>query len=278
MLNTSALDSENTYDAILVGAGIMSSTLAVLLHELEPDLRVLIVERLSSPGLESSSAKNNAGTGHAANCELNYTPIQEGGGISTTKAFEINKSFEKSLEFWASLAEKEKLKPETFLNKLPHISLVFGDKDISLLKRRFYALSSHAAFSEMEFTMDHDELKDWIPLVMDGRKKSQKIAATRITRGTDIDFGNLTRSYINEIESEGSIEINFSTNVENLQQDFEGDWYLSLKGTQKNRIVRSKFVFLVLDQSLYFLGPEGELYLFCRNQEFLKDCLMQDFL
>jgi len=245
VLNTSALDSENTYDAILVGAGIMSSTLAVLLHELEPDLRVVIVERLSSPGLESSSAKNNAGTGHAANCELNYTPIQEGGGISTTKAFEINKSFEKSLEFWASLAEKEKLKPETFLNKLPHISLVFGDKDISLLKRRFYELSSHAAFSQMEFTMDHMELKDWIPLVMDGREKSQKIAATRITRGTDIDFGNLTRSYINQIEEAKSIEINYSTNVENLQQDSEGDWYLSLEaGAKKNRIVRSKFVFL----------------------------------
>ena len=244
MLNTSAPDSTNTYDAILVGAGIMSSTLAVLLHELEPDLRLLIVERLSLPGLESSSAKNNAGTGHAANCELNYTPIQEGGGISTTKAFEINKSFEQSLEFWASLSEKGKLKPETFLNKLPHISFVFGDKDISLLKRRFYELSSHAAFSQMEFTMDHMELKDWIPLVMDGREKSQKIAATRITRGTDIDFGNLTRSYIKQIESKESIEINFLTNVENLQQDNDGDWYLSLKGRQENRIVRSKFVFL----------------------------------
>ena len=244
MFNTTTADLENTYDAILVGAGIMSSTLAVLLNELEPDLRLLIVERLSSPGLESSSANNNAGTGHAANCELNYTPIQEGRGISTTKAFEINKSFEKSLEFWASLAEKEKLKPKTFLKKLPHISLVFGDKDISLLKRRFYELSSHVAFSGMEFTMDHDELKDWIPLVMDGREKSQKIAATRITRGTDIDFGNLTRSYINEIESEESIEINFSTNVENLQKDNDGVWYLSLKGTPKNRVVRSKFVFL----------------------------------
>ena len=109
MFNTSASNSENTYDAILVGAGIMSSTLAVLLHELEPDLKLLIVERLSSPGLESSSAMNNAGTGHAANCELNYTPIQDDGAIRTTKAFEINKSFEQSLEFWASLAEKGKL-------------------------------------------------------------------------------------------------------------------------------------------------------------------------
>ena len=200
MFNTGTPDSENTYDAILVGAGIMSSTLAVLLHELEPDLRLLVVERLSSAGLESSCAKNNAGTGHAANCELNYTPIQDDGSICTTKAFEINKSFEQSLEFWASLVEKGKLIPETFLNKLPHISLVFGDKDISLLKKRFSELGSHAAFAQMEFTKDHDELKDWIPLIMDGRHKSEKIAATRIKRGTDIDFGNLTRSYINQIE------------------------------------------------------------------------------
>ena len=244
MFSFSTPDSKNTYDAVLVGAGIMSSTLAVLMHELEPDLRVLIVERLSSPGLESSNANNNAGTGHAANCELNYTPIQKDGGISTAKAFEINKSFERSLEFWASLAEEGKLMPQTFLNKLPHISLVFGDEDISFLKKRFFALSSHAAFSQMEFTMDHGELKDWIPLLMDGREKSEKIGATRIKRGTDIDFGNLTRSYIKQIEKSKSIEIDFLTNVEDLQQDSEGQWYLSLKGTQKNRIVKSKFVFL----------------------------------
>ena len=245
MFNTSASGSENTYDAILVGAGIMSSTLAVLLHELEPDLRLLVVERLSSAGLESSCAMNNAGTGHAANCELNYTPIQEDGSLSTTKAFEINKSFEQSLEFWGSLVEKGKLKPNTFLNKLPHISLVFGDEDISFLEKRFTELSSQPAFAQMEFTKDHCQLKDWIPLIMDGRKESETIAATRIKRGTDIDFGSLTRSYINQIEGKKSIEINYSTNVENLQKDSEGDWYLSLEGGKhSNRIVRSKFVFL----------------------------------
>ena len=211
----------------------MSSTLAVLLHELDPNLRLLIVERLSAAGLESSNANNNAGTGHAANCELNYTPVQKGGFISTNKAFEINKSFEQSLEFWATLVEEGKLISETFLNKLPHISVVFGNEDISFLKKRFSDLSSHAAFSKMEFTTDNAELNDWIPLVMEGRKQSEKIGATRITRGTDIDFGNLTRSYINLIERKKSIEINFSTNVDNLEQDCEGDWYLSLKGEKK---------------------------------------------
>ena len=236
--------SENNYDAILVGAGIMSSTLAVLLHELEPDLRLLIVERLSSAGLESSCAMNNAGTGHAANCELNYTPIQEDGSLVISKAFEINKSFEQSLEFWASLTEEGKLVPKSFLNKLPHVSVVFGDKDISFLKKRFSKLSSHYAFAQMEFTEDHDELRDWIPLIMDNRKQNEKIAATRIKRGTDIDFGSLTRSYINQIEGENSIEINYSTNVKNLHQDNQGDWCLSLEGAKKNRIVKSKFVFL----------------------------------
>jgi len=265
LFNSSTVDAENTYDAILVGAGIMSSTLAVLLNELEPDFRLLIVERLSSPGLESSSAKNNAGTGHAANCELNYTPVQEDGSISTSKAFEINKSFEQSLELWASLAEKGKLKPETFLNKLPHISLVFGDEDISTLKKRFSQLSSHAEFAQMEFTEDHVELKDWIPLVMDGRKKGEKIGATRIQRGTDIDFGNLTRSYINQIKEKDSIEINYSTNVENLEQDNDGYWYLALKGETKNRKVRSKFVFLGAGGGTLSLLqksgiPEGLLY------------------
>ena len=285
MFNTSASESENTYDAILVGAGIMSSTLAVLLHELEPDLRLLIVERLSSAGLESSCAKNNAGTGHAANCELNYTPIQEDGSFSTCKAFEINKCFEQSLEFWASLAERGKLIPEKFLNKLPHISLVFGDKNISLLERRFSELSSHAAFAQIEFTKDHGELKDWIPLIMDGRKQCEKIAATRIKRGTDVDFGNLTRSYINQIEEAKSFEINYSTNVGNLQQDNKGDWYLSLEGGGgRNRIVRSKFVFLgagggaltLLQKSCI---PEGLLYagfpvsgkwLICEEEESTK--------
>jgi len=236
--------SESTYDAILVGAGIMSSTLALLLHELDPDLRLLIVERLSSAGLESSCAINNAGTGHAANCELNYTPILEDGSLSTIKAFEINKSFEKSLELWATLAEKGKLIPKTFLNKLPHISVVFGDRDISFLKKRFAELNSHAAFAQMEFTQDHGKLREWIPLIMDGRKESEKIAATRIERGTDIDFGSLTRSYIKEIEGSKSIEINYSTNVENLQKDNQGNWYLSLGGAKKSRVVRSNFVFL----------------------------------
>lgn len=116
----------NSYDVVLVGAGIMSATLATLLHELDPDLRMLLVERLEGPAQESSAAVNNAGTGHAANCELNYTPLQADGTVATTKALAINAAFETSLQFWASLAEQGQLNPGSFLHQVPHLSAVWG--------------------------------------------------------------------------------------------------------------------------------------------------------
>ena len=151
--------SENCYDAVLIGAGIMSSTLGVLLKELEPDIRLLIIERLDLPALESSAAVNNAGTGHAANCELNYTPPKADGSIEIEKALRINKSFEQSLEFWASLTELGKLTPHKFLNPLPHISFVWGERDVHYLRERYRRLRSLNAFSDMEWSSD---LENWL--------------------------------------------------------------------------------------------------------------------
>ena len=134
------------YDAVLIGAGIMSATLAALLNELDSNLRLLLIERLDEPGLESSAALNNAGTGHAANCELNYTPIESNGEIALSKALAINVAFERSLEFWASLAEKNKLSPNKFLHLVPHLSLVWGEKDVDFLKKRFEELIKFEGF------------------------------------------------------------------------------------------------------------------------------------
>ena len=124
------------FDAVLVGGGIMGATLAVLLHELDPELRLLLLERLDQPALESSAAVNNAGTGHAANCELNYTPQQADGTVATAKALRINTSFERSLEFWASLSEQGRLDPTGFLHQVPHISWVQGAADVAFLRQR----------------------------------------------------------------------------------------------------------------------------------------------
>ena len=142
------------YDAVLVGAGIMSSTLASLLHALDPEMRLLLVERLEAPALESSAAANNAGTGHAANCELNYTPQQADGTVSIDKALGINAAFERSLEFWASLAEQGLLDPGSFLHQVPHLSFVWGQDDVAFLQQRHRQLSALPAFAAMQWSSD----------------------------------------------------------------------------------------------------------------------------
>jgi len=237
-------NSDDRFDVVLVGAGIMSTTLAMLLRELEPDFRILIVERLGSPALESSSALNNAGTGHAANCELNYTPLLSNGTIDITKALRINTSFEKSFDFWASLTEKGQLSPKDFLNVVPHISFVCEEKDINFLHKRYQKLSSNAFFEDMEWSQDHEELKEWMPLVLDGRKSSNKIAATRIKRGTDIDFGALSKSYITSLKNKDNFELKLSTEVINIERGSKNSWDIYLKDLDKNFSIKSKFLFL----------------------------------
>ncbi len=222
----------------------MSATLAVLLHELDPKMRILIVEKLDGPGLESSSALNNAGTGHAANCELNYTPLLSDGSININKAISINLAFERSLELWGSLTSRGTLCPDKFLHVLPHISFVEGDEDVSFLRQRFEKLSSFKAFSRMKWSNNLEEIKEWMPLIMEGRSIEKNFAATRIDRGTDVDFGALTFSYLEALKLDGSIELKFNTEVKELRRYNQQLWHLGLKAKSRHKDIYSSFVFI----------------------------------
>ena len=237
------------YDAVLVGAGMMSSTLASLLHALDPEMRLLMVERLEAPALESSAAVNNAGTGHAANCELNYTPQQADGTVSTDKALGINAAFERSLEFWASLTERGILNPDSFLHLVPHLSFVWGQEDVAFLQQRHRQLSALPAFAAMHWSTDARQIGDWMPLVMEGRCAGQPIAATRIERGFDLDFGALTRALLLPLQTAGALQVVYGTSVQGLKRPLTEsmtrcDWQLELRGPSGRRKVQAPFVFL----------------------------------
>src|SRR3984957_4571304 len=102
--------SPNHPDVVLIGAGVMSATLAVILKELDPSLKIEIYEVLDSEAQESSNAWNNAGTGHAALCELNYTPQNSDGSIDISKALQVNTEFDFSRELWRFLGKKGAIK------------------------------------------------------------------------------------------------------------------------------------------------------------------------
>ena len=188
-------------DALLVGAGIMGATLAQLLRQLEPGLEVVVLERLPVLAAESSAAMNNAGTGHAANCELNYTPEAADGSIPIAKALAINSAFELSLQFWSALVEQGVLQtPAAFIRAVPHLSFVWGEANVAFLRRRWEALNASAQFAGMEWSGDTAQLREWMPLVMEGRSLDQPLAATRVARGTDVNFGALTAALLRNVD------------------------------------------------------------------------------
>jgi len=239
--------TSNSPDVILIGAGIMSATLGVMLKELDPTITIAIYERLDVAAAESSDAWNNAGTGHAAFCELNYTPELENGSVNISKAIKVAESFEASRQFWAYLVEKGFLEnPETFIKQIPHISFVWGDANVNFLKKRYAALTQNPLFRGMEFSDSHSQLQEWIPLVMEGRDTSEKVAATKMDIGTDVNFGALTRSMFSKLKNMPGVSLNFSEEVDKLKQDSQGNWNITMKNlkTGDKKKVRAKFVFI----------------------------------
>jgi len=238
--------SENT-DVILIGAGIMSATLGVMLKELDPNLTIKIFERLDGAAAESSDAWNNAGTGHSAFCELNYTPEREDGSIETYKAVKIAESFEESKQFWSFLLEQGFLTDApAFIKSIPHMSFVWGEKNVEYLRKRYEALKKHHLFKEMVYSEDPKQLTEWIPLVMDGRDPNEKVAATRMQIGTDVNFGALTKALFNQLKTMNGVCLEYSHEIRDLEQGKDGSWTLKVKDltTGQSRKLSSKFVFI----------------------------------
>ena len=233
-------------DVVLVGAGIMSATLAVLLKELDPSLKVEVVELMDSGAAESSNPWNNAGTGHAGLCELNYTPEAADGSIDTKKAIHINTQFEVSKQFWAYLARKGTFgASRSFITPVPHLSFVQGEKGMAYLKKRYEALRPHHAFSSMEYTEDKSKLAEWMPLMMPGRPADEPIAATRVMHGTDVNFGNLTNMLLKHLASAPDAQVKYCKRVTDLSRQGDG-WTVTIKDVNsgETRNIDAKFVFL----------------------------------
>ncbi|WXL26904.1 malate dehydrogenase (quinone) [Ectopseudomonas mendocina] len=241
-----AQNAYETVDVVLVGAGIMSATLAVLLKELDPSIKLEVVEMMASGALESSNPWNNAGTGHAALCELNYTPESADGSIDIKKSVTINTQFEESKQFWAYLVEKGHFNsPKSFINPVPHISFVRGPKDIAYLKKRHSALTAHHAFEAMELTEDRATMAQWMPLMMSGRDANEPIAATRVEAGSDVNFGRLTLNLLDHLGKQENARVSCNQKVVGLQRSGNG-WLVNVKdlNSGNTREIQTKFVFL----------------------------------
>ena len=222
----------------------MSATLGTLLKLLKPELSIHVYERLEAPALESSNPWNNAGTGHAALCELNYMPDSTDGSLpDASKAVAINEQFQVSRQFWSYLVEHGILgDPDTFIHSVPHMTFVTGAKDVDYLSRRYESLKSQPLFQGIEFSEDHEKIAEWAPLLIDGRGLSEPIAASRIEGGTDVDFGAITRQLFEWLSAQG-VEISTGHEVKSLKKTDDG-WRLRVTNQVKPFDVTADRVFV----------------------------------
>ncbi|MGP9787277.1 malate:quinone oxidoreductase [Glutamicibacter sp. 287] len=236
--------STESFDVVLIGAGIMSATLGTMINQLEPTWSIGLFENLDKAGEESSSPWNNAGTGHSALCELNYAPAKADGTVDPAKAIGINEQFQVSRQFYSWAVENKRVADADFINALPHMSFVIGEDHSKYLKARYDALKPNALFGEMEHTTDLDTINEWTPLVAKGRDASQKVAASRVASGTDVDFGRLTKDLTNSLSAAGA-SVNYGHKVKSLKRDGAG-WEITVKDNASGAVktVKAKFVFV----------------------------------
>ncbi len=234
-------------DVLLIGGGVMSASLGTWLQELQPGWKQLMVERLDGVALESSNGWNNAGTGHSANMELNYTPERADGSIDVSKALEINEAFMISRQFWTSQVQRGVMHdPRSFINSTPHMSFVWGDKNVEYLTKRYDALQKTTLFQGMKFSTDHKQIEQWAPLVMEGRDPNQKVAATWTPVGTDVNYGEITRQLIGSLKKDQNFKLETSSEVTDFKRNSDNSWHITIKDVKsgENRSVDAKYVFI----------------------------------
>ncbi|WP_267421050.1 malate dehydrogenase (quinone) [Methylobacterium sp. GC_Met_2] len=259
--------ADSKVDVLLIGGGIMSATLGVWLNELEPNWSIQMVERLDQVAMESSNGWNNAGTGHSALAELNYTP-EKNGKVEIPKAVEINEAFQVTRQFLAYQVKNGVMtNPRSFINYTPHMSFVWGDDNIAYLKKRWEALKASPLFAGMEYSEDPEQLRKWVPLMMEGRDPKQKVAATWSPLGTDCEWGEVTREYVAYLQKQPSFKLRLSTEVESIVKNADGSWRVTSKNLKdgSRQSVDAKFVFIGAGGgALHLLQksgiPEGDDY------------------
>ena len=273
-------------DVILIGGGIMSATLGTLLKELSPDKEIKIFEKLNQPGEESTNVWNNAGTGHSALCELNYTKEGKDGSVDITKAIKINEQFQISKQFWAYLVRTGQLEnPENFIKTVPHMSFVKGANNVDFLKRRVESLQKNVLFSKMEISEDKNKIAEWVPLMMEGRTDEEPIAITYDETGTDVNFGALTKKLFSNLQQK-NVDINYKHEVLDITKQNDGTWLVEVKNLANNQVTtyETDFVFIGaggaslpllqktgIKESKHIGGfPVSGLFLRCKNLDVIK--------
>ncbi|CAM3286554.1 malate dehydrogenase (quinone) [Paracoccus nototheniae] len=247
----SALPAEGRVDVAIIGGGIMGATLGAMLGQLQPGFRMAMFERLDAPALESSGVWHNAGTGHSALCEPNYTPIRDGRMV-IDNAVRINEQFQVTRQFLASMVRLGEMgAPRSFLNSVPHMGFGIGAENVDFQRQRHEALTANPLFAGMEYSADAGRIAEWAPLLTEGREAAQPIAATWHPLGTDANWGEVTRQLVASYIAKDANRLHLNTEVEDIARNADGSWRITFRATNGDTAARA------IDATHVFNGAGG---------------------
>ncbi|MGO2241474.1 MAG: malate dehydrogenase (quinone) [Halomonas sp.] len=277
------ISADEPVDVVLIGGGIMSATLGTYLQELEPEWDIQLFERLDQVGQESSNAWNNAGSGHSAFMELNYTP-GDGDHVEIERAINVTEQFELSRQFWAHQVDQDVLShPNAFINTVPHHALVWGEDDVAFLRERHASMVQNPLYADMEYSEDRDEIAGWMPLVMAGRDDNTPVAATRMQMGTEVNYGAQTEQMIESLSDNEHFTLSLNSEVRGLERNDDDSWHVTVKNLASGdeTSVDARFVFIgaggaalpllqasgIPEASAYAGFPVGGQFLYTTNPD-----------
>ena len=114
------------------------------------------------------------------------------------------------------------------------------------LQKRYNALQQTTLFQGMKFSTDHAQIKQWAPLVMEGRDPQQKVAATWTPVGTDVNYGEITRQLIGSLKKNNHFTLQTSSEVTDFKRNADNSWHVTSKNVQSGeaQTIDAKYVFI----------------------------------
>ena len=169
---------------------------------------------------------------------------------------------------------------------MPHHSWVYGEDNVSYLEKRYQAMKEHFMFDSIEFTKEISQMEKWFPLLTRNRDKDEVMAASRIERGTEVNYGALTEQLFKILEEEYDTPVYCNKEVLDVDPDGNLDWSVKVKDKHTSHVqhLEGRHIFigagggsLLLLQKAHIKGKEGYggfpisgAWLVCKNPEIIK--------
>jgi malate dehydrogenase (quinone) len=124
------------------------------------------------------------------------------------------------------------------------MSYARGDQGRDYIRKRYETMVQNPLFADMEYSDSQAQHAEWLPLMFENRGPGQVNGVSRVERGTDVDFGSLTRQLLSHVEDRG-VQIRTAHTVTDLERSADG-WKVKVHDDRAGQSfeVNAKFVFI----------------------------------